>query len=140
MSDNPLPAPEDMSTWDRAQQTLFLESLDGERLMDILNSWTAPTEDATNLERKVLHAPAVGEAAGSLIVAGFVEVVRIDSPTSPLAMDEALSIVLNPTNWWPKDDVDDRASASANDPALTYCLFSTPLGESLPWPPGLLLG
>lgn len=50
-------ASQDRGLWTKAQRQVFEDSLDGHRLIDIVNGWTAPTEDATNLDRKILHVP-----------------------------------------------------------------------------------
>jgi hypothetical protein len=131
-SDSVDPAPLDRARWTKPQRHLFEEALSGERLMDIVNTWTAPTEDATNVAPKILHVPPLTTAAASMIQSGIVELVRCEQPDPPIETQAALAIVRDVQNWWPPDADDDGPTEEISPhPSVVLCLFSTPFGESL---------
>jgi hypothetical protein len=133
-------APLDRSLWTNAQRLVFEDALNGHRLIDIVNSWTAPTADATDLGRKILHVPPLAVAAASLMRAGIVELVREEAPLDVVAQDVALGIVSNPLNWWPRVNEEEEEEKGLEqddgraDPSVEYCLITTPFGEALPLP------
>ena len=132
------PAPLDRSLWSKAQRQVFEDALDGHQLIDIVNGWTAPTEDATDPSRKILHVPPLATAAASLIMSDVIQLVREEEPTVPLSKDRALAIVADPENWWPPEPIEDDANRPQHenlpDSYIGYSLVSTAFGESLPIP------
>ena len=138
--ETPEPASLDRGTWSKAQRAVFEDALDGERLMDIVNGWTAATDDATRLDRKIFHVEPLAHAAASLLMSKMVELYEWNEKNSPLSeeavpvgMPEALNILLSASSWWPSaDDLDETKPQPSR--FVQYFVATTPFGEQLPKP------
>jgi hypothetical protein len=83
-----------------AERHVFRESLDHERLVDVLNGWV-PMPDAEYWNRKAPYVLVLAVAAKSLVSAGLVDVYRqVEGGNVLLTRSEALTVVAEPGNWW----------------------------------------